>query len=166
MFRSAADSSVNYLRYPVQSAVTPVYHGVMVDIELYKMCAVIPRHLGKGAKKPPPLHPPLAAPPYCGAGTVPPVQHGSASCLLDIRGTTRDLPATRGKWEIALSPLNPIPRMENSFSLRPPIDQDRETSSLPLDRPIGHRFAVGARPGLARPRPTHGRHLPGGSHGR
>ena len=85
--------------------------------ELGKVCAVIPRNLGKGAQTPPPLHPPLYRPP---AG----IEPAAAECSVS--------PLHHDHEETSLSPWNPI-------------DQDRETSLSPWTAPSTSRFAAGPR---------------------
>jgi len=98
----------------------------MGNSELCKMCAVIPRHLGKGAQTPPPLHPRLYRP----ATGIEPV------------------PAER-----SVSPLHHDQR-ETALSLCNPIAQDRETSLSPWTGPWTGVFAARPRPGLRIPGPA------------
>lgn len=95
-------------------------------VRLGKVCAVIPRNLGKGAQKPPPLHPPLERPDM---GIEPGPAARSVSPLHHDNGVT------------ALSPLIPIAL-------------DRETSLSPWTVPSTGRFAAGPRPGLRAPGPA------------
>ena len=81
------------------------------------MCAVIPRHLGKGAKTPPPLHPPLERP-------EPGIEPVPAAC--------------------SVSPLHHDQR-ETALSLCNPIAQDWETSLSHWTIPWTGRFAAGPR---------------------
>lgn len=114
--------------------------GGMEASELCKMCAVPPRHLGKGAQMPPPLHPPLD---IAGVRVSNPEPAIDAFSRCRSGAAWRHGPGRPGRRakphqerEIPLSLFNPCGRREHSRSPQNPIDQ--KENSLSLWTPIEH----------------------------